>query len=438
MRYSCLLQTVAAIALLAAPALAQQNRDDELEQLRRRLQELEQQNRDDAAARRRPVEIGARARMVEPQTIVRIYDLGDLFVIAPSYEAQRLSDLMSATAPLIVQPQAVREPAATVGGFGGGGFGGGGGGFFSIGGTSRALPDAHARTLHQAAGAAAGEPANRLSLDSLIDAIQQTIAPETWSARDGGKITTLGTSLIISAEDSVHQQIEALIAQLRERWGTMRTVTVQADWVWLTGDELTELTQNGAIDRARLREAMARPMAEAQRPAGYSANITCYNGQTVHVVAGGQSLAVTGIMPTVGAGAVGYQPLVSMIQEGAVLQVTPTASSSGKYVVLDVHSRVNLIRQRGAGEKPVAVAVQATEEQGEAAAQQTIEAAIDRPQLMNQRLSTTLRLPVGRPVLVGGMTFESKPAPGDPNLYLFVEATVQELKDEAAANADAG
>jgi hypothetical protein len=34
------------------------------------------------------------------------------------------------------------------------------------------------------------------------------------------------------------------------------------------------------------------------------------------------------------------------------------------------------------------------------------------------------------------MTFESEPAPGSPNLYLFIEATVHELGDEAEAGDD--
>ena len=34
-------------------------------------------------------------------------------------------------------------------------------------------------------------------------------------------------------------------------------------------------------------------------------------------------------------------------------------------------------------------------------------------------------------MLVGGMTFEGQPALGQPGLYLFVKASVQELRDDA-------
>ena len=428
MRAKTLLSIVVLMGMLASTALAQEGRDDELQQLRRRLQDLERQadRENGVSRRRRPVEIGSRTRVVEPRTLIRIYDLGDLFVIAPAYEAQRLSDLLGGTAPLIVQPQTGRRPSAPVGG--------GGGGFFNIGSRPRVLPDKAKRTLHQTDGDTP-QRSNRLSLEDLVDAIQDTIAPETWDTAGGGKITTLGTSLIVSAEEQVHQQVEALLAQIRERWGTVRTVTVRAHWVWLTDAELAQLIGDdghGTVNRGKFQQRLSEVNRDDERPGGYSASITCYNGQTVHVVSGGQSLVVTGVVPIVTAESVGYQPVISMIQEGAVLQVTPTASTSGKYVVIDVHSRVSQLRERGVAEKPVEVALREVDEQGNAVQEKrTVEASIDRPLLMNHRLSTTLRVPVDQPVLVGGMTFESDPAPGEPNLYLFVETSVRELKDES-------
>jgi hypothetical protein len=36
-------------------------------------------------------------------------------------------------------------------------------------------------------------------------------------------------------------------------------------------------------------------------------------------------------------------------------------------------------------------------------------------------------------MLVGGMTFEAQPKAGEPNLYLFIKAIVQELRDDQPA-----
>jgi len=119
---------------------------------------------------------------------------------------------------------------------------------------------------------------------------------------------------------------------------------------------------------------------------------------------------------------VGYQPVTSTLQDGAALEATPMATVTGKLIVLDVRSRVVEIRSGARPAAPDANRAGSTVSE--------VVAAIDRPQLVQHRLSTTLRVPVGRRILVGGMTFESKPQPGQPNLYLFTKVDMQELRDD--------
>jgi len=71
---------------------------------------------------------------------------------------------------------------------------------------------------------------------------------------------------------------------------------------------------------------------------------------------------------------------------------SPTRTA--KYVVADVHSRVNLLT--GPAEKLVAQAERPLA--GGDAAQ--VVGALDRPVLHSQQLSTTLRIPVGHPALI--------------------------------------
>ena len=54
--------------------------------------------------------------------------------------------------------------------------------------------------------------------------------------------------------------------------------------------------------------------------------------------------------------------------------------------------------------------------------------ALDRPTLLTHRLSTTVRAPVGKTMLVGGMTFE-RSAGNASNLYLFVRISVQQWEE---------
>ncbi len=90
--------------------------------------------------------------------------------------------------------------------------------------------------------------------------------------------------------------------------------------------------------------------------------------------------------------------------------------------MLDVHSRI-AIREPAA---PARRAAARDDERGPAG----VIAALDRPRLVTQHLATTLRTPVDRVMLIGGMTFGPTPPADDSTLYLFMRTTVQELRDD--------
>ena len=374
----------------------------------------------------------------EPRLVVRIYDLSDLFSIAPRYAAHEPGDLQARGRAIFPDV----EQAAGTGGsgrFGGGGMGGAmGGGMFAV----PATISPPATTLHQATGAMGGSVADssRSGIDSLIDTITATISPQEWDSVGGpASIKSLGASLVVSAPIDLHDKIGALLDLFRKRWGSLRTVSLQAHWLWLSEEQLAAGLSDaappvegkpaafGAVSEAGWKKLRDAATVNAKLRRGYHAVLTCYNGQTVYALAGGQQLVVAGMTPVVGGGgdkggASAYHPNVQTIQEGAALQITPIATRTAKFVVADVHSRVNLLA--GPAEKLAAAAAKDAPV-GEAA---QVVTAIDRPVLQSQRLSTTLRLPADRPTLIGGMSFQLPG--GDANLYLFVTAHVQELRDD--------
>jgi len=431
----------AASAALAQPQSVEDVRR-QIESLQQQLQKLEQTDQED----RRVTELGGRrVRDRDPEQVVRLYDLGDLFALAPSYPARAPGDLGGNQVPLF--------PGASAGAQSGGGFGGGGG-FFRVD-RPETLDPSLPRQLHQEGSMSGGAGGPRTSIDDLIQAITGTIAPESWNEVGGpASIATLGTTLVISADRQSHEQIEGLLELFRQKWRTLRTVSLRAWWLWLDDAQLDGLlaaevapadAENGTDEAAfgLVEDAAWHELIEnlPQAPdAGYRAAVTCYNGQTVHAVSGGQSLAVTGIEPVVGDAQTGearppvaYRPQVSVVDEGTALQVTPLASQSGKYVVLDVHSRVALTREGGGA------AVDPAAEVGRrvaGVAPRDVVAALDRPAIAVQRLSTTLRVPVERTMLIGGMTFDGQDG-GPATLYLFVRVAVQELRDDLPAEASA-
>lgn len=420
---------------------------DNLQQLKQQISALQQQlealENTPQAPKRNVTQIGAsRARKVETGLVVRIYDLGDLFAVAPPYAAQLNSDLnpgvrsfLFDTTPFSNTGSAPAHPP----GMGGGGMGGmgGGGGFFSV-------TPAAALVAGATGQVSGGSGTIKSAQDELIAVIKEIITPELWKD-GGGKISKLGNAFVISADEDSHLQIEALLNSFRSRWGTLRTVSVRGWWMSLSPAELRTLLDapNEAVmpDGPKVfgivsDEAWQELMQIWQQPAGndahrlrYQATLTCYNGQTVNTLSGTQGLVVSGIEPVVAQGEsgeaqgrVGYRPETALIQEGLAFQVTPITNVSGKTVLLDVHSRLTLPTDDGDQQA-------AGKRQFESATPDDVVRPINRRKLNIHRLSTTARVPTDRPYLIGGMSLPAADTEG-LQLYLFVKISVQELRND--------
>ncbi len=458
-----------AVAILSQyRALAQEAPPGKADELRSQLEKLQSQlrvlERNDEQ-RGKVTEIGSSRGRVrdddEPRLVVKVYDLSDLFTVAPSYPAYEPTELIRGNEPQPVFPH-IGGGVSASGGFGGGGsfgggggggsFGGGGGGLFAVPNVAPKGPGTIERersaTLNQASGASGAPASNvRTSMESLIQTITSTIDPEGWADVGGpSTIAPVGSSLLISTTSETHGKLTALIDLFRQRWGSLRTISVQAHWLWLTParvDEVLVQPKPGEAVAAsqislntiapKVWQEMLAAAAKDGAPAGYHAIVTCYNGQTVATQAGTQRIVVTGIQPVVGGGesSAAYSPVLRAVHEGATLQITPLATRHVKYVVLDVHSRVSLLPPSA----KLLEKVEKVEQQVKNDPRQVV-AALDRTVLQTQRLETTLRLPVGQPTLIGGMTFASAEGKNS-HLYLFITAKVQELRDDEPTAAPA-
>ncbi len=366
--------------------------------------------------------------------VVRVYDIGDLIATPGSYPAKQESQLIRESSLMFPSMQTSPVPGSTaiLGGFGGG-MGGGmgmgtgsgtqGGGFFQV-------PDrvsiSQTSYLGQAGshgmgGMAAPAPpvtavAHRsAAIDELIEAITTAIEPESWDEVGGpGSISVVGQALVIGQTESVHERVAVFLQELRQNRDARPTLIVQIDWMWQTPQQHARWRQQSSGDKPYGSISMDQWQAwisASDDGSRHTASIRCFSGQTVSVQAGVQQLHVTGITPVVGSEP-GYMPQVSLAQEGAVVQVTPTLQAQDNQVVIDLHSRVTL-RVPSDAPNPQALAGATM---GNVPLQ--VAAAIDRPVLQEQRLSTTTRLPLDQVTLVGGMTF--RPDQDERDLYVFV------------------
>ena len=325
------------------------------------------------------------------KTVIRTYDLTELFRVPRNYP---LPPSMVPTSHLAQVGQMVPG-----GGFEGGGMGG-------------MAPGAFGGEM----GIATQPPTS----DTVVTLIMSTVAPESWREAGGavGSARLLGARLVVSQTAANHKQIEDLLNGIRDEGGGAYMVTVNAYWVQLTPDDLRAIAGkpgDAAAAAATLKEVPDAMLTDAKV---YSRGQTLgFNGQTVHVASGRANTVITGMEPVVGTQSVGYHLQTATVQSGVALQVTPQVLSEGKMISLDLHSIVSELGDAGALPDPRVLG-------RDGPTSQPIEQQLGkRPRVSAQQFSATARVPVGKKVLMGGMTFDpGASAEGARQLYLVIEA----------------
>ena len=368
-------------------------------------------------------------------TVTRTYNVADLFRPTRNYPFQ--SAIIPPTqigVPSEEQMLAAEQEAAARGGGGGGG----GGGVRGGGGGGGSPNQIGGQQFPKKSDAATDD------IDSLIKLMQDMVDPPSWRDAGGseGSVRQFGSLLIVTQTEENHREIQSLIDGIRKEVGPTRMVNVRADWVLVGPDELRGLVKPAAAGNESARDAgqaAAKPSSqEVDRGAldklwgqtvHYRASVTGFNGQTVHVTSGRGRTVVTGLEPAVGTGVGLFGLRTSLVQAGATLQVTPSVTPDGKSAVLDVRSVVSDWDTPGAPIKaPAPTTTGPMVEEGRLVKGMAAEAPpVDRINVLAQQLRTTLRVPLGKPVLVGGMTLEPSPKTADSKqLYLVVEVTTSE------------
>ena len=427
------------------------------EKLRRQMQEIQQQlnqindeadpfSIDDSAANKRVKSIGsqrARKPVVVPdndELLIRLYDLSDIFVASPNYPAKAPNDFQDNELLF-----AEGNSTMSSGSFGGGGFGGGGGGVFNM---APAIPSSTGLSGEQKSASTILQSA-QVSLDQLISAIMQTVSPNRWGDDDDeARIQLLGNTLLITADSDMHNQINNLLNLFRGHWGKLRTISIQTYWVraeegqaksLLTGEH-QESVGAGVVDQERWSKFI--DCAQTENRLAFSATLTGHNNQTVHALSGRQRQIIIGAEPIEsvtfhkeptddnGESAtararktIGFNPVRQTVHDGAAIEVTPLATRGGNFVVVDLHAKVNEFI------KPVEDAAQpsvfAYTDNGDKA-----EVKLGSTEYIAYRLNTTIRCPKEKVVLAGSMTYDSNSSVPQPNLYLFVKATVHTITED--------
>ncbi len=362
----------------------------------------------------------------ESLLVARTYDVGDLLVAAPDRPFQ--SKCLPTATRSLPGMEMFSSGVPPYQGFGGGmGAAGkaqhGGQGFFNIGGDPLCATCVQPPFRQQSA------------MDMLIDLISSVVKPTTWDCVGGpGSMSPAGRTLVISQTLAVHHEIEKLLADLREARREVPTVAIQLRWLWLDDaqrDALTPQGRKGPAGRTSLAvDPEALTLLTREVP-GYRGAIACRDGQLVYLASGDRHSAITSAIPVVGSG-IGYQPMVEVPNVGLVLEVRPSVCQESKTAMLDVR---NTVTRWGKPGEPAIVGAAWSRSQVKELPGEKVKvpagassAEVERPVMPAQQWAATVRVPLGRPVLLGGASFAERGEglnanKGGPTRQLYLIAT---------------
>jgi hypothetical protein len=134
-------------------------------------------------------------------------------------------------------------------------------------------------------------------------------------------------------------------------------------------------------------------------------------------IAGGRALTVmTAATPVVGSGVMGYDASVSLVQDGAMLMARPLLTEDGR-AAIDLESVVSQWNDL----KPAKLAKFASTQP----VNTRVPGLPDRMDMLIQQMTASITVPLGKAVVVGGMTAAGPVAKdAEPRkLYLIIEVT---------------
>ncbi|PCJ57185.1 MAG: hypothetical protein COA79_16795 [Planctomycetota bacterium] len=307
-----------------------------------------------------------------------------------------------------------------------------------------------------------GDDESGLTGDNIKELIQEKIARDSWDDAKGTSIEIFQGKLIVIHNEEVQEQIIAFLSELRKAQTLQvmiqtRFIDVAKGTLEEIGVEWKGLDQAGVNDIGGTERDGAGWLSDVRRLDDYDVRGTMRNPSTISSFASGfnpsptarqlglfgqvailgnvQAEAILHAVETSGDGikisapsvtvfnnsianvAViqsrnfiqdyevidgGFDPVVAQFFEGVVLEVKPTVSSDRKYITMEVRPTIATLSPRGLQEFQFS-AIGAVGGGGNAIVLDTVTLTIQIPNIIYERLRTTVNLPDRSVVLLGGL-----------------------------------
>ena len=284
--------------------------------------------------------------------------------------------------------------------------------------------------------------AHRERLEGLVKHIKEAVDSDSWKDNGGraGQIGEMDNRLIITQTPANQKLVKALLDQLSEV--DSQTVRVEADWVWLSPSEAGKLLKAPAKAGSNPAVRDVDPAALAALPVSVRhvhAETTGRNGQTTYIVSGRERSLVTNVTPIVSTATSAFAPTVSAVAAGLGLEVKPMVKADLGFAVVVLHATFDeLGKTRRASAAAVAgVAIEpapatrpattepdripsAAPELSSRKLPRTAQSQFNTIGMTIQDLRTTIRVPLGRPVLVSSGTWDPTGRQAEPMQVMLI------------------
>ena len=376
------------------------------------------------------------AEVLSQSTVTRVYDIRDLIINIPDFTDAPDFNISS-------------NNTQTSGQGGGGGGGGGGQSLFGGGGGAGGQ-----------GGNEPGQPTRQDLVDSITKLIEDTVATESWKDNGGtsGSLRELSGQLVVQQTGENHGKIVKLLEQLREtraiqvtietrflkvQRNFLESVGVDFDFQFnnvsnnINGGGPIQFQQNSAnftqesnidttlpgslatllpgpaistgltyIDDFQASIFISATQANAEASTITAPRVTLFNGQRAFVLVATTQAYVSDLTPIVSSNAVGFNPTISTVQSGVLLDVQATVSADRKYVTLTLRPQLSNLLSL----VPFSIGGATVIPTGNNASTQPFNSTgvVQQPEVQITEVRTTVSVPDGGTLLLGGQTISGE------------------------------
>jgi hypothetical protein len=258
------------------------------------------------------------------------------------------------------------------------------------------------------------------SMDELFKLIEDNVDSDTWKDMGGriGSLHVFHGLMGITETKETNERIVELLDDITSDQAS--TVNVDAHWLLMSSADASRLNKSTAGDQLPTGD----PALLENRPAGvkhFAAQTVSRSGQTVYVISGLNRSLLTSAIPVVSTGVAAYSLDLTNVLGGIALEINSRINSHQGTASITLYSSFSDPVPNSQGSTINISSLVTTRPAGAGLnAELPIASGLQPFSRIVQDMRTSVRIPLGVPVLVGGMTLQPDSKGSDEQQLLLV------------------